>query len=116
MGGLPPGLAGFPQACPVPGPTTGPMKKLPAALLLAAVLLPSCATSHAFRYSFGHESFFQKAEDNDSSRAIYGGPLILLSLGFDIATFPAQLFFGVWPWWGSKSRSMSPDKMEFEEV
>jgi hypothetical protein len=88
------------------------MKKFSACLILASVLLPSCATSHAVRYAYGSSSVFQEEESDDTWRAVYGGPLILGSIGWDLITWPAQLLFGVWPLWGSSSLSMEPDSQE----
>jgi hypothetical protein len=88
------------------------MKKLSVLLLLGSALLPSCATSHAIRYSYGKSSFYQEAETDDVWRAVYGTPLVIGSIGWDVITLPVQIVFGVWPMWGSSSLSMDPETME----
>ena len=84
---------------------------LPAVLLLACSLLPSCATANSVRWTYGKSSAYpppgELAEDV-AWRAVVGGPLILGSLAFDVVTFPFQAIFGVWPWWGSRSEHMVP--------
>ena len=63
------------------------------ALLLTLCVLPSCATVHAVRYSYGEGSFFAKpvdssADQDDASRvarAVFGAPLILGSVGWEHA-------------------------------
>lgn len=90
------------------------MKKFSACLILASILLPSCATSHAVRYAYGQSSVFQEEESDDSWRAVYSTPLIVGSMIWDIFTFPAQAVYGVWPLWGSSSLSMDPNYEEDE--
>lgn len=86
---------------------------LPKALFLAVALLPSCATSNSICWTYGKPSAYPKpgelAEDV-AWRAVIGAPLILGSVAFDVVTFPFQAVFGVWPWWGSRSKHMVPQQ------
>ncbi len=90
------------------------MKKLSLAIVLLCLsALPSCATSHAVRYAYGHDSFFAEPvtkPQGDPSRAFFAPPLIMLSVVWDVVTVPTQAIFGIWPWWGDKSLSMDPNK------
>lgn len=92
------------------------MKNLSLAItLLFLAMLPSCATSHAVRYAYGHESFYGDEvdpEEGDVSRAIFGVPVILFSIAWDVVSIGEQAIFGVWPLWGDNSLSMNPDKHE----
>jgi len=89
------------------------MKKISATILLLGLgLMSSCATKHATRYAFGESSFYQETESQDHWRAVYGAPLIVGSVVWDVATFPFQAIFGVWPWWGENSLSMDPKYLE----
>lgn len=93
------------------------MKLVPTLLLAFTLCLSSsCATVQSVRWAYHHDSMFGDAiepEDsqygyNRSIRALLGLPLILNSIAWDAATFPVQILFGVWPWWGDDSMSMNP--------
>jgi hypothetical protein len=88
------------------------MRKATLCLLLFAVLaLPSCATTHAVRWTYGMDSIYDKptrlAEDT-GVRSVVGLPLIVGSVAADAFTWPFQLIFGVWPMWGRASQHMKP--------
>ena len=80
-------------------------------LQLAAVVLPSCATTHAVRWTYGMSSIYDKPDEfseREGLRPVVGVPLILGSAAMDAVTWPFQLLFGVWPMWGSASQHMKP--------
>lgn len=92
------------------------MKKILALtlLLLPLFALPSCSTTHAARYAYGKTSVYADSSTPAYSKAIWGIPLLLFSVAFDIVTLPGQAAFGVWPYWGDKAQSMKPSE-EFRD-
>ena len=85
-----------------------------AVLTLCCSLSSGCGTVHAVRWSYGESSVF----DDPSRRAahyvrpICAAPLIVGCVGFDAVTWPLQLIFGVWPWWGQDSELMRPGDVD----
>ena len=80
-----------------------------AVLAGASLLLPSCATTHGVRWTYGHTSIWDPPDADSEAialRAIAGAPVILGSVGWDLVTWPFQLAFGVWPMWGDSSTQM----------
>ena len=79
--------------------------------LLALLTLPACGTAHGVRWAYGKSSIYDKPDQHSESqglRAALGIPVIVGGAAFDVATFPLQAAFGVWPWWGSNSTQMAP--------
>jgi hypothetical protein len=79
--------------------------------LTAAAALPSCATTNSVRWAYDMPSYCPPPDpeaEHIGIRAIAGAPVILGSLAFDAVTWPIQLIFGVWPWWGDASTQMKP--------
>ncbi|MCK5940384.1 MAG: hypothetical protein KAI24_00330 [Planctomycetes bacterium] len=86
--------------------------RLAAVVTIGCVFLPSCGTSHAVRWAYGHPSAFEAPSQHSEEsglRAAIGLPVIVGGVLFDVTTFPLQAMFGVWPWWGEHSQMMTPD-------
>lgn len=82
-----------------------------AAALLALVTLPACGTVNGVRWAYGESSIYDKPDRHSESmgvRAAFGIPVILGGAVADVVTFPIQIAFGVWPWWGDASTQMLP--------
>lgn len=87
-------------------------KPILAMSLLAIAALPSCGTVHGARWAFGMKSIYPEPDSMSESvalRAAVGVPVIVGGVAFDAVTFPLQLLFGVWPWWGDESTQMNPN-------
>lgn len=89
------------------------MKKavLAALLLTISVTSTSCGTTHGARWAYGASSMYDEPDtfsESQAIRATFGLPVIAGGLMFDAVTFPFQIAFGVWPWWGSASNQMKP--------
>lgn len=86
-------------------------KILLVALGTFACCLTSCGTVNAVRWSYGAESIFDEPSKQTGSvlRPALGVPMILGGAVFDAVTWPVQLAFGVWPWWGTSSLHKKPD-------
>ncbi len=81
--------------------------------LLAMVVLPACGTTNGVRWAYGKSSVYDKPDEFSESmalRAVVGVPVIAGGIVFDVATWPLQLIFGVWPMWGGASTQMDPKK------
>lgn len=88
--------------------------RLVAASALACVFLQSCGTTHAVRWAYGMPSIFEEPGQHSEEcglRPAIGVPVIVGGFLFDAVTFPAQAMFGVWPWWGSRSEHMRPERI-----
>lgn len=88
-----------------------PARRALAAAILGVLALPSCATTHAVRWTYGMDSIHDKpsqVSENIGLRPFIGVPLILGSVAWDALTWPEQLIFGIWPMWGSASKHMKP--------
>jgi len=88
------------------------MRKISLCLpLLAALALPSCATTNAVRWTYGMDSIYDKPTklaEETGMRSVVGLPLIVGSVAADAVTWPFQLIFGVWPMWGKASQHLKP--------
>jgi hypothetical protein len=87
------------------------MMTVGALLATAALLLPGCATVASVNWAYNRPSIFEPPPpeaEHVALRAIVGLPLIVGSVGWDALTFPFQLAFGVWPWWGDGSTQLRP--------
>lgn len=86
-------------------------KILLVALGTFACCLTSCGSVNTVRWSYGEESIFDEPTHGSGNvlRPALGIPMILGGVAFDAVTWPVQLAFGVWPWWGSSSKHMKPD-------
>lgn len=79
--------------------------------LLVLATLPACGTVNGVRWAYGKSSVYAPPDEFSESlgaRAMFGVPVIVGGVVFDAATFPLQLLFGVWPWWGSASTQLEP--------
>jgi hypothetical protein len=82
-----------------------------ALVLLALLSLPACGTVNGARWAYGASSAYGKPEGESDAlafRATLAVPVILGGVAFDAVTFPFQIAFGAWPWWGDASRQMKP--------
>ena len=82
-----------------------------ALVVLALLSLPACGTVNGARWAYGKSSMYGEPDSHSESmaiRATFGVPVILGGAAFDLATFPFQIAFGVWPWWGDASTQMKP--------
>jgi hypothetical protein len=73
--------------------------------------LTACGTTNGVRWTYGASSIYGKPDafsESAAIRAVFGVPVIVGGAAFDVATFPVQLLFGVWPMWGDKSQHMKP--------
>ncbi|MFN3241565.1 MAG: hypothetical protein ACE37K_08640 [Planctomycetota bacterium] len=89
--------------------------RLTAASLLLFAGLSSCGTSHTARWVYGASSTFEEPSphsEENALRAAIGLPVIVGGVAFDVVTFPVQIMFGVWPWWGDASLHMKPDQQD----
>lgn len=78
--------------------------------LLSLLSLPACGTMNTVRWTYGKPSVFDAPDEFSESvgwRAAVGVPVILGGVTFDLATWPLQLLFGVWPMWGDSSSMMN---------
>ncbi|MFT4843633.1 MAG: hypothetical protein ACI8UD_004065 [Planctomycetota bacterium] len=86
-------------------------KILLVALGALACCLTSCGSINSVRWAYGEESAFAESSPPTSQsplRPAFGLPVIVGGVLFDAVTWPAQLAFGVWPWWGNNSKHMKP--------
>lgn len=98
------GVNCFAKAASMCTPIARAMKKvlLAAVGVFACALFTGCGTVNAVRWSYGDSSCFDQP-DADVVRPVCAVPLIVGGVAFDGLTWPIQLAFGVWPWWGAKS-------------
>jgi hypothetical protein len=89
------------------------MRKIHLAVLgTIACCLTSCGTFNTVRWAYGKESIFEQPSahsDECGLRPVLGIPVILGGVAVDAVTWPVQLAFGVWPWWGDSSMHMQPN-------
>lgn len=79
--------------------------------LLTLAVLPACATTNGVRWAYGMDSVYDEPDqlsEDCGLRAIVGVPVIVGGAVWDVATFPLQIIFGVWPTWGRASTMMDP--------
>ena len=82
-------------------------------LALACLPLTSCGTLNTVRWVYGMPSVFEEPcyfSEDAALRAAVAPVVIPAGVVFDVATFPVQAIFGVWPFWGDASLHMNPNK------
>lgn len=88
-------------------------RRVIALAFLVLSCLPACATTNGVRWAYGKDSVYGEPDGFSESlgaRAIFGAPVIVGGAIWDVATWPLQVIFGVWPLWGHESTMMNPDK------
>ena len=83
------------------------MKKrlLGTAVVFMSLGLPSCASIHTGLWAYKQPSAYNEGTESqeDWIRPAMGTVMMPAALAWDLATFPAQVIFGVWPYWGEAS-------------